>query len=51
MMVPACVLKLALGEMSELLLGGQRVLPEKARAAGFEFQYTDLKSALGEVLQ
>jgi uncharacterized protein (TIGR01777 family) len=51
MMVPACVLKLALGEMSELLLGGQRVLPEKASAAGFEFQYTNLNSALGDVLQ
>lgn len=51
MMVPACVLKLAFGEMSQLLLGGQRVLPEKARAAGFEFQYTDLNAALGDVLQ
>lgn len=51
MVVPACVLKLAFGEMSQLLLGGQRVLPEKARAAGFEFQYTDLNSALGDVLQ
>lgn len=51
MMVPACVLKLAMGEMSQLLLGGQRALPEKARAAGFEFQYTDLETALGDVLQ
>ena len=51
MVVPACVLRLAFGEMSQLLLGGQRVLPEKARAAGFEFQYTDLNSALGDVLQ
>jgi hypothetical protein len=51
MMVPACVLKLALGEMSQLLLGGQRAQPEKARAAGFQFEYTDLKSALDNVLQ
>lgn len=51
MMVPACVLKLALGEMSQLLLGGQRARPEKARAAGFQFEYTDLKSALDNVLQ
>lgn len=51
MVVPGCMLKLAFGEMSQLLLGGQRVLPEKARAAGFEFQYTDLNSALGDVLQ
>lgn len=51
MVVPSCVLKLALGEMSQLLLGGQRALPEKVRAAGFEFQYTDLESALDHVLQ
>jgi hypothetical protein len=51
MMVPGCVLKLALGEMSQLLLGGQRALPEKARAAGFEFEYTDLQSAFDDVLQ
>lgn len=51
MMVPSCILKLALGEMSQLLLGGQRALPEKARAAGFEFQYTDLESALDHVLK
>lgn len=50
MRVPACVLKLALGEMSQLLLGGQRVLPENARAAGFEFHYTELQSALDDLL-
>jgi hypothetical protein len=48
--VPACMLKIALGEMSELLLGGQRALPEKAQAAGFEFEYTELKPALENVL-
>lgn len=51
MRVPACVLKLALGELSELLLGGQRALPENARAAGFEFHYTELKPALNDILK
>jgi len=51
MRVPACVLKTALGELSELLLGGQRVLPENARAAGFEFHYTELKTALNDILK
>lgn len=44
--VPAPVLKLALGEMSELALQGQRVLPAKALAHGFVFQYSELLPAL-----
>lgn len=48
--VPACVLKLGFGEMSELLLGGQNALPEKVRITGFQFSYTDLKPALIDVL-
>lgn len=51
MRVPACVLKVGLGELSELLLGGQRALPENARAAGFEFHYTELQSALNDILK
>lgn len=49
--VPACMLKLALGEMSELLLGGQRAIPAKAQAIGFEFHYTDLDAALDTTLK
>lgn len=48
--VPACVLKMALGEMASLLLGGQRAIPEKARAAGFDFKFTALRPALESVL-
>lgn len=48
---PGWLLKPALGELSQLLLGGQHVLPEKACAAGFKFQYTVLESALADVLQ
>lgn len=44
--VPAAVLKLALGEMSELVLQGQRVLPAKALEHGFVFQYPELLSGL-----
>ncbi|MBY6185983.1 TIGR01777 family oxidoreductase [Marinobacter hydrocarbonoclasticus] len=43
---PAPVLKLALGEMSSLLLTGQAVLPKAAEAAGFEFRYPNLDDAL-----
>lgn len=48
--VPATFLKLVLGEMSALLLTGQRVIPEKARSAGFQFAYTELTPALTSVL-
>jgi uncharacterized protein (TIGR01777 family) len=44
--VPAPVLNLALGEMSELVLQGQRVLPAKALEHGFVFQYPELLSGL-----
>ncbi|MCX7096632.1 MAG: TIGR01777 family oxidoreductase [Methylococcales bacterium] len=48
--VPAWLLKPLLGEMSALLLGSQRVLPECLLAQGFNFQYTDLETALQDVL-
>ena len=46
--VPAPVLRLALGEMSCLLLGGQRVLPARALAEGYRFRYPSLEGALRE---
>jgi len=48
--VPAWLLKILLGEMSQLVLGSQRVLPERLLAQGFKFQYTDLAAALTEAL-
>ncbi|MCC5797095.1 MAG: TIGR01777 family oxidoreductase [Methylophaga sp.] len=48
--VPAVVLKVAFGEMSELLLGGQKAVPKKAQAIGFEFFYTDLQTTLNSVV-
>lgn len=48
--VPACALKLSMGEMAGLLLGGQRAIPEKAQAERFEFLYTDIHSALSDVV-
>ncbi len=46
--VPASLLRLALGEMSLLLLGGQRVLPVRIQKAGFNFRYETLEQALSE---
>ena len=48
--IPTWFLKLLLGEMSRLLLTGQQALPEKAQALGFSFAYTDLNSAIADVI-
>ncbi|HZF99224.1 MAG TPA: TIGR01777 family oxidoreductase [Pseudoxanthomonas sp.] len=48
---PALALKLMFGEMSSLLLTGQRVLPAKAQAEGFAFQHPRLEGALRDVLR
>jgi uncharacterized protein (TIGR01777 family) len=47
---PAPILKLALGERSVLLLGGQRVLPAKAEALGYGFLHRTLDGALQSLL-
>jgi hypothetical protein len=50
--VPAFALKLALGEMAELLLlNGQRVVPERLRQAGYQFKFNEAESALQDVLK
>jgi len=46
---PAFVLKLVLGEMSEMLLGGQRAKPKKLLDAGFKFKYADADAALAAI--
>lgn len=48
--VPAFVLKILLGEMAELLLGGQRVIPERLEKAGYQFQFKTLEQALSDVV-
>jgi len=47
---PAWVLKLLLGEMSELLLGSQRVIPKRMLNTGYQFKFTELGAALHQVL-
>lgn len=43
---PAFAIRLALGEMSTVVLTGQRVLPIKAQSLGFTFKYPQLEPAL-----
>lgn len=48
--VPGPVMRLLVGEMGqELLLNGQRVVPERLLAAGFDFTYPELRSALAAI--
>jgi uncharacterized protein (TIGR01777 family) len=48
--VPAVALRLMLGDMAEeLLLSGQRVLPEAALRQGFRFRHEDLDQALADM--
>ena len=43
---PAWALRLALGEMAEMLVTGQRVFPRAAEAIGYRWRYPELAAAL-----
>ena len=47
--VPAFVLRMAMGEMSSIVLGGARVSCAKTRREGFTFHYPTLQAAFGEL--
>jgi uncharacterized protein (TIGR01777 family) len=47
---PAFALRLALGEAATLITTGQRVLPKRALALGYQFKYPTVEAALAEIL-
>lgn len=49
--VPGFMLRLMKGEFGGVILKGQRVLPRKLLAAGFQFRYPTLKEALTQILR
>ena len=49
--VPGFVVKLALGELGDMLLTGQRVLPEKALKSGYKFKYPEVDEALRAIFR
>jgi uncharacterized protein (TIGR01777 family) len=49
--VPAFALKLAYGEMSTVLLDGQRVVPTALEASGYTFQFPEVESALKDIVE
>lgn len=47
---PALALRVMLGEAAMLVVTGQRVLPTRASALGYTFQYPELQPALTQIL-
>lgn len=49
--VPEFAIHTVLGEMADLVTTGQRVLPRKAQALGYEFRFPELEPALRDLLK
>lgn len=47
---PAFALRLALGEMADMLLSGHRVVPKRLLELGYRFRFPDLEGALRDLL-
>lgn len=47
--VPSFGLKVLLGEMADMLLTGQRAIPQNFISEGFKFEYSDLETALEKI--
>jgi uncharacterized protein len=48
--VPRAVLRIAFGELSEILIASQRVYPRVAEHSGYAFKHSDLGGALDDVM-
>ena len=48
--VPAFAMRLAFGEVSDVVLTGQRAVPARLQEAGFKFQFPELEPALRDML-
>jgi uncharacterized protein (TIGR01777 family) len=49
--VPAFLLKIALGEMAQILLTGRRVSSDKIEKLGFQFRFKNLQNALRDCIE
>ena len=47
---PAFALRVLLGESAQIVANGQRVVPTKAKAAGYQFKFTEIDPALRDLL-
>jgi hypothetical protein len=49
--IPAFALHLVLGEMSTVVVDGQRAVPEKLSKSGFSFRFPELRGALQDLIE
>ena len=49
--VPATFIRYALGEMAQLLVDGQRVVPTRALAVGFKFRHSQIRATFAHLLR
>ncbi len=49
--VPKFVMKLMLGEMSQIVLGGSYVSAQKIEQAGFKFRYSEVEDAVNDLVR
>ncbi len=49
--VPLAALRIAVGEVAEVLASGQRAVPRKLLESGFQFRYPELAPALADLLR
>ena len=47
--VPAFVLRLALGDLSQVLLGSQRIVPRRFEELGFQYRYPTVEAAVSKL--
>ena len=48
---PSMILKFILGESSQLLLDSQKVLPKALEKSGYQFQFSEVSTALDNLLR
>jgi len=48
---PGFMIRLILGEFGDVLLKGQRVIPQRLLEAGFKFRYPDIEEALKDIIR
>lgn len=48
--MPEFVLRLAMGEMADLLVYGQNAVPSALQAAGYQFKYTSIEPAMTDIV-
>jgi len=51
MPVPEFALKTLLGEGASVVLDGQKVLPSRTQASGYDFEYSDIDAALKNIMR